>query len=143
MAANRRTFRYGCPALESIGPNKWERCHDNASILDMLEGGIQDTGIIPTADIPILANPAPGDTMIFTVGAAIETFTFVAGAPATAYEITIGATEPETIDNAVAVINGCWHPTGWASACAYSTPKAEYRPSRLPPSLELSLLAVS
>lgn len=105
MAANRRTFRYGCPALESIGPNKWERCHDNADILDMLEGGIEDTGIIPTADLPIIANPAPADTIIFTVGAAIETFTFVAGAPATAYEITIAALETDTIDNAVEAIN--------------------------------------
>lgn len=105
MARYARPLRYGCPALESIGPNKWERCHDNLEIANLVRSATEDKGIIPTADMPIIANPAGGDTMVFTVGMAVETFEFVVGAPATAYEITIGATEPETIDNAVAVIN--------------------------------------
>lgn len=100
-----RTLRYGCPALESIGPNKWDRCHDNAEIADLVKQATHDTGIVPTADLPILANPTAGDTIEFTVGATTETFEFVAGAPATPYEITIAALETDTIDNAVEAIN--------------------------------------
>lgn len=109
MSEIKRALRYGCPAVESIGPNKWERCHDNREILDLLSSGSVDTGMVPTADMAITVNPNNTDTFTLVLnpgpGAITEVYEFLDVLTGAAFEIQRAGNAADSLANAVAVIN--------------------------------------
>ena len=85
MSDNARTLELGCAALESLGPNEWPRCKDNAAILAAVNGGAQNLGVIPEAIL--LIGTVPTDTDPVVIGG--ETYTFKT-TPAADKDVQIG-----------------------------------------------------
>lgn len=94
-----RAIVVGCPALESLGPNKWDRCRDNAEFLAAAKESAQHKGIIGQSIL--LLGTVPTNTNTVVIGA--ETYTFKT-VPAAAKDVLIGASALLSIANLVAKI---------------------------------------
>jgi len=100
MAATSKGLKLACPALDSLGPNKWDRCDDNPDIIAAINGAAEHKGIIGEAIILIGTNPSADETVV--IGA--ETWTFKVAAGSTS-QVTIGGDADESIVNLVTAIN--------------------------------------